>query len=336
MTFFSDLFQILKDVEFANPYYFFLLLLLIPIVGWRIWKRRKIQSAMQVSTATPFMKAPKSVRQRFIWITPLTAFLSFFFLVVTLARPQSAFRQHEMQVEGVDIVLALDISGSMKAMDFKPNRLGVTKKVAAEFINNRPTDRIGLVVYAGEAYTQCPVTTDHHTLLGLLDKVKFDLIDDGTAIGDGLGTAINRLRDSDAKSKIIILLSDGVNNSGYMDPYSAAEIAKNFGIKVYTIGCGSTGSVLFPSSHGQVYIDSEIDEKLLKTIADQTGGLYFRATNSERLKDVYAEIDKMEKTILNETVFENKADEFLPFLGIALFFFLLFLIFRYTIFKINP
>lgn len=336
MTFFSDFFQILKDVEFDNPYYFFLLLLLIPIIGWRIWQKRKMQSAMQVSTAVPFMNAPRSGRQRFAWLTPLAAILTLFFLIVALARPQSAFRQHDVQVEGVDIVLALDISGSMKAMDFRPNRLGVTKKVAAEFIKNRPTDRIGLVVYAGEAYTQCPVTTDHHTLLGLLDKVKFDLIEDGTAIGDGLGTAINRLRDSDAKSKIIILLSDGVNNRGYMDPYSVAEIAKNMGIKVYTIGCGSTGRVPFPSPHGQMYIDSEIDEVLLNSIAEMTGGLYFRATNSEKLKDVYDEIDKMEKTILNETVFENKADEFVPFLIIALFFFLLFLIFKYAIFKINP
>jgi len=336
MKFFSDFFQILKDVEFASPYYFLLLLLLIPLIGWQIWKRRKMQATMRISTALPVEAAPKSLKQRFYWLIYATQILSFCFLVVALARPQSAFRQHEVEVEGVDIVLALDISGSMKAMDFKPNRLGVTKKVAAEFIENRPNDRIGLVVYAGEAYTQCPVTSDHATLLGLLEKVKFDIIEDGTAIGDGLGTAINRLRDSEAKSKIIILLTDGVNNRGYMDPYSAAEIAKNMGIKVYTVGCGSTQKVPFPTPNGVVYVDSEIDEVLLKNIAKITGGTYFRAGSSDKLKNVYEEIDKMEKTIISEMVFENKADEFRPFLFIALSFFILFLCCRYIIFRTYP
>lgn len=336
MKFFSDLFQILKDVEYANPHYFFLLLLLIPIIAWRVWKRRKFQSSLQVSTTAPFQKAPRSWKQKFYWLTWVAEALAFVFIVVALARPQSAFRQHQVQVEGVDIVLALDVSGSMKAMDFKPNRLGVTKKVAAEFIEKRPTDRIGLVVYAGEAYTQCPVTTDHNTLLGLLSKVKFDMIEDGTAIGDGLGTAINRLRDSEAKTKIIVLLTDGVNNSGYIDPYSAAEIAQNMGIKVYTIGCGTNGQAPFPGPYGPVYINSEIDEPLLKEIARKTGGEYFRATNSEKLKEVYEEIDQMEKTIINETTFENKADEFLPFLILGLFFFISFLLLKYVLFRINP
>jgi len=336
MKFISDFSQILKDVEFAAPYYFWLLLLLIPLAGWQIWKRRKMQATMRVSTALPIKAAPKSLKQRFHWLVWATQILAFIFLVITLARPQSAFRQHEVEMEGVDIVLALDISGSMKAMDFKPNRLGVTKKVAADFIESRPNDRIGLVVYAGEAYTQCPVTSDHNTLLGLLEKVKFDIIEDGTAIGDGLGTAINRLRDSEAKSKIIILLTDGVNNRGYMDPYSAAEIAKNMGIKVYTIGCGSTQRVPFPTQNGITYIDSEIDEVLMKNIAAMTGGTYFRAGNSEKLKDVYKEIDQMEKTIINEMIFENKADEFRSFLIIGLFFFLLFLICRYIIFRTYP
>ena len=336
MKFFSDFFQILKDVEFVSPYYFLLLLLLIPLAGWQIWKRRKMQATMRLSTALPLEMAPKSFKQRFYWLVWATEILAFVFCIITLARPQSAFRQHEVEVEGVDIVLALDISGSMKAMDFKPNRLGVTKKVAAEFIESRPNDRIGLVIYAGEAYTQCPVTSDHNTLLGLLEKVKFDMIEDGTAIGDGLGTAINRLRDSEAKSKIIILLSDGVNNRGYMDPYSAAEIAKNMGIKVYTIGCGSTQKVPFPTPHGIVYVDSEIDEVLMKNIATATGGVYFRAGNSEKLKSVYEEIDKMEKTIVSEMVFENKVDEFRPFLIIGLFFFFLFLTCRYIIFRTYP
>lgn len=333
MHFLSDFFQILKDVEFANPYYFFLLLLLIPLVGWPIWKRRKMHATMQVSTVASVAKAPKTWKQRFHFLPLLCRTLAIVFIVVALARPQSAFRRQQIQVEGVDIVMALDVSGSMKCMDFRPNRLGACKKVATEFIEGRPTDRIGLVVYAGEAFTQCPATTDHQTLLGLMDRVKFDLIEDGTAIGDGLGTAVNRLRETDAKSKIIILLSDGVNNTGYMDPRSAAEIAKDYHIKVYTIGCGSMGQAPYPGPYGTVYVDTEIDENLLKDIAATTGGRYFRATNTQKLEEVYKEIDKMEKTIINETTFENKADEFAPFLVFALLFIALEVVFRFVIYK---
>lgn len=333
MHFISDFIHILKDVEFASPYYFFLLFLLIPSVGWPLWQRRKMRSTLQVSTTAPLDKAPKSWKVKFHFLPLLFRTLAVIFLVFALARPQSSFRQQHIQVEGVDIVLAVDVSGSMKCMDFRPNRLEACKKVAAEFVDGRPTDRIGLVVYAGEAFTQCPATTDHQTLLGLLNKVKFDLIEDGTAIGDGLGTAINRLRETDAKSKIIILLSDGVNNSGYMDPLSAAEIAKDYHIKVYTIGCGSMGKAPYPSPYGTMYVDTEIDETLLKNIATTTGGKYFRATNDKKLEEVYQEIDKMEKTIINETTFENKADEFLPFLIFGLIFIGLEILFRFIIKK---
>lgn len=336
MQFISDFFQILKDVEFANPSWFFALLLLIPLIGWQVWKRRKMYATMNVATIEPFVKNRRSWKQKLRWLPLAIEVVAILFFVTALARPQSAFRQNEVQVEGVDIVLALDISGSMKAMDFKPNRLGVTKQVAAEFIKNRPSDRIGLVVYAGEAYTQCPVTTDHATLLGLLESVDFDRIEDGTAIGDGLGTAINRLRDSDAKSKIIILLSDGVNNRGYLDPYAAAEIAKNMNVKVYTIGCGKKGEAPFPTPYGVVQMESEVDEVLLENIAKMTHGEYFRATNSQKLSEVYEEIDKMEKTIINETILEHKNDEFYPFLMMGLLFFALFLFLRYFIFRINP
>lgn len=336
MKYFSGFFQMLKHIEFAQPYWFLLLLALIPMIGWRIWKRRKIQPAMLVTSSLPFESAPKSWKQRFYWLPSALRVLALLFFVIALARPQSAFRRNQVEVEGVDIVLALDVSGSMEAMDFKPNRLGACKKVAAEFIDGRPTDRIGLVVYAGEAYTQCPVTTDHNTLQGLLKRVEFGAVEDGTAIGDGLGTAINRLRESEAKSKVIILLSDGVNNSGYLDPYSSAEMAKDFGIRVYTIGCGTNGQAPYPGGFGTIYAKTEIDEALLKAIADETGGKYFRATNTEKLKAVYAEIDKMEKSRINEVVFENKADEYMPFLLIGLLFFFLELIFRFTIFKTIP
>ena len=337
MKYFSGFFQMLKQIEFAQPYWFLLLLLIIPLVGWQLWKKYKIQPPMLVTTVSPFVTGGKTWRQRFHWLPLALRILAIICLVTALARPQSAFRRNQVDVEGVDIVLALDISGSMQAMDFKPNRLGACKKVAAEFIDGRPTDRIGLVVYAGEAYTQCPVTTDHNTLQGLLSKVDFGAVEDGTAIGDGLGTAINRLRESEAKSKVIILLSDGVNNAGYLDPYSSAEMAKDFGIRVYTIGCGTNGQAPYPGgAFGPVYFKTEIDEGLLKAIANETGGKYFRATNSQKLKEVYAEIDKMEKTLISEVVFENKADEFMPFLLLGLFFFMIEIVMRMTLFRMIP
>jgi Ca-activated chloride channel family protein len=295
-----------------------------------------MQAFFTVPTVVAFEKIRKTWKVRLRWLPVSLLAIAFVSLVVALARPQTSFRLSDVEVEGVDIVLALDISGSMKAMDFRPNRLEACKKVAEDFVLGRPTDRIGLVVYAGEAYTQCPVTSDHNTLLGLLKKVKFDIIEDGTAIGDGLGTAINRLRESEAKSKIIILLSDGVNNRGYIDPYSAAEIAKNMNMKVYTIGCGTNGQAPYPTPYGTQMITTEIDERLLKTIAQETGGKYFRATNNDKLKAVYEEIDKMEKTILNETIFENRADAFFPFLFIGIILFVASLLLRYTVFRTSP
>ena len=332
----SEIDQFFKGIEFAHPYCFLLLLLIIPIIGWQFWFRKRVQVSFTVSSTTSFLTMKKNGKVRFRYLPLVLRILALLFFVTALARPQSSFRLNNVEVEGVDIVLALDISGSMKAMDFKPNRFEACKRVAAEFIAGRPTDRIGLVLYAGEAFTQCPVTSDHNTLLGLLEKAKFDIIEDGTAIGDGLGTAINRLRESQAKSKIIILLSDGVNNRGYMDPRSAAEIAKNQNIKVYTIGCGTTGQALYPGPYGPVPMNTEIDEKLLKDIAQETGGKYFRATNDDKLKAVYSEIDKMEKTILSETVFENKADAFFPFLLIALALCFVDIIFKYFILRIQP
>ena len=325
-----------RGIEFANPYYFLLLLLIIPVVAWLYFFRKKMQASFTVPSVAPFDKTTTTWKVRMRWLPTCLLLLAYLSFVVALARPQSSFRLSDVEVEGVDIVLAIDISGSMKAMDFRPNRLEACKKVANEFIVGRPTDRIGLVVYAGEAYTQCPVTSDHNTLLGLLQKVRFDIIEDGTAIGDGLGTAINRLRESEAKSKIIILLSDGVNNRGYLDPYSAAEIAKNMNIKVYTIGCGTNGQAPYPTPYGNVMTPTEIDERLLQTIAQETGGKYFRATNNDKLKAVYEEIDKMEKTILNETIFENKADAFFPFLLAGVILLVCNLLLRYTVFKINP
>ncbi|MCL2289520.1 MAG: VWA domain-containing protein [Bacteroidetes bacterium] len=325
-----------QSIEFANPYYFLLLLLIIPVAAWQYFFRKRMQAPLTVPTAVAFEKVRKTWKVRLRWLPACLLLLAYVSFIVALSRPQTAFRLSNVEVEGVDIVIAIDISGSMKAMDFRPNRLEACKQVAQEFILGRPTDRIGLVVYAGEAYTQCPVTSDHNTLLGLLQKVRFDIIEDGTAIGDGLGTAINRLRESEAKSKIIILLSDGVNNSGYLDPYSAAEIAKNMGIKVYTIGVGTIGQALFPTPYGNIMMQTEIDERLLETIARESGGKYFRATNNDKLKAIYTEIDKMEKTILNETIFENKADAFFPFLLIGVILLIFYLLLRYTVFRTYP
>jgi len=259
-------------------------------------------------------------------------------IIIALARPQSSFSHKRVDVEGIDIVMALDISASMMAMDFRPNRLEASKSVIKTFIENRPDDRIGLVVYSGEAFTKCPLTTDHRTLLFSLKNTSFGygMIDDGTAIGDGLGTAVNRLRESKTKSKVIILLSDGVNNTGYMDPISAAEIAKEYGIRVYTIGCGSMGQApINIPNYGIVYTNVEIDEVLLKKIADETDGKYFRAQNKTRLEAIYKEIDKMEKTRITETQFTNKSEEFFPFLLLAVGLFVAEIILRYTVFRIN-
>ena len=324
----------LKSLEFANPALFWLLLLIPLVVGWYIWKHKKINSSFTISTI-----APLSSKGYCSWVLHIPFILRIFtliLLIIALARPQSSYSHKQIDVEGIDIVLALDVSGSMMAMDFRPTRLDACKDVIKHFVQNRPTDRMALVVYAGEAYTKCPLTTDHITLLASLESTNNNFIEDGTAIGDGLGTAINRLRNSEVKSKVIILLSDGVNNSGYIDPISAAELAKEFGIRVYTIGCGSMGEAPYKNPYGSVfYAKTEIDEKVLKTIADKTDGKYFRAQNKNKLTEIYNEIDKMEKSKISETQFTNKTDVFFPFLFMAIIFFVVELILSTTILNIK-
>ncbi len=325
----------LKSLEFANIELLWLLLIVPLLTAWYIWKKNRMQTAFSVSTGKPFF-ITKSIKPKFRHIPFILRMLTLVFVIIALARPQSTISHKQVDVEGIDIVMALDISGSMMAMDFRPNRLEACKNVMKTFIENRPDDRIGLVVYSGEAYTKCPLTTDHQTLLRSLESVKFGIIEDGTAIGDGLGTAINRLRDSKAKSKVIVLLSDGVNNAGHIDPYSAADIAHEFGIRVYTIGCGTIGEAPISTPYGTMYTKVEIDEPLLKTIAQKTGGKYFRAQNKAKLKEVYDEIDQMEKTRITEYQFTNKPDEFFPFLMIALILFSLEILLRYTVFRVKP
>ena len=329
------LFTYLHSLSFAYGWVLFFLLLVPAFIAWYLWKRKSIHATLTISTDEAFRNF-KSRKSRWSFLPFALRMLALAFAIIALARPQTSMSHKNVHIEGIDLVMALDISGSMMAMDFKPNRLEACKNVIQEFIESRPNDRMGLVVYSGEAYTKCPLTTDHQTLLQSLSSTKFGIIDDGTAIGDGLGTAINRLKESKAKGKVIILLSDGVNNAGFMDPVSAAEIAKNQNIRVYTIGCGTIGEAPISTPYGIIRAKVEIDEKLLEQIANITGGKYFRAQNKNKLKAVYQEIDQMEKTKIDETIFTNKSEAFFPFACIALICFVIELILSNTLFYVKP
>ena len=300
---------------FANPTYLYLLLLLIPMIGWYIYKLSKNQASLQVSSTEVF-DAPEARSWR-IWLRHVPFVLrmaAIAVLIVILARPQSTNSWQNSTTEGIDIVLAMDISTSMLSQDLKPNRLEAAKDVAASFINGRQNDNIGLVVFAAESFTQCPLTTDHGVLLNLFKDIQTGILDDGTAIGLGLANAVSRIKDSQAKSKVIILLTDGVNNQGEIAPVTAAEIAKTFGIRVYTIGVGTMGKAPYPfqTAFGVQYqnIDVEIDEPTLKQIAATTGGQYFRATDNASLKEIYSEIDQMEKTKISVQQYSKKQEEY--------------------------
>jgi Ca-activated chloride channel family protein len=263
-------------------------------------------------------------------------------LILVLMRPQSRSSFKDVKTEGIDIVIALDISSSMLAKDFKPNRLDAAKELAIKFIDSRPNDRIGLVIFSGESFTQCPLTSDHAVIKNLFSGIKLGMLADGTAIGNGLATSVSRIKDSQAKSKVVILLTDGVNNQGSVAPITAAEIAKAYGIRVYTIGLGTTGKALsfagiYPDgSYAYEYMDVVIDEKTMTEIADMTGGKYFRATDNDKLKDVYKEIDRLEKTIFEEKNYTNKSEHFLPFAITAALLLLIEFLLRNTILKSIP
>lgn len=300
---------------FANPTYLYLLLLLIPMIGWYVYKLSKNQASLQVSSTEGF-DAPGASSWK-VWLRHIPFILrmaAVAVLIVILARPQSTNSWQNSSTEGIDIVLAMDISTSMMAQDLKPNRQEASKDVASAFINGRPNDNIGLVVFAAESFTQCPLTTDHTVLLNLFKDVQPGIIQDGTAIGLGLANAVSRIKDSQAKSKVIILLTDGVNNQGEIAPVTAAEIAKTFGVRVYTIGVGTQGKAPYPfqTAFGVQYmdVDVEIDEPTLKQIAATTGGQYFRATDNASLKEIYSEIDKMEKTKISVQEYSKKQEEY--------------------------
>lgn len=313
----------MNNITFEHPWMLLGLVLVPLMAGWWLWRYRKQEAALQHSNIALFDGVKKSLRARLRWLPYALRVVAVGAIVVALARPQSQLSRQEMTVEGIDIVMAMDLSGSMLAEDFKPNRLEAAKKVAADFIEGRKTDRMGLVVFAGEAFTQVPLTIDHQVLLKQLGNLKSGSMRDGTALGDGLATAINRIKDSEAESKVIILLTDGVNNQGSMDPLSAAEIAAMYGIRLYTIGVGSLGKAPYPfrDQFGRVHyqnIDVEIDEPLMRQMAAATDdGLYFRATNKKALEKIFDQIDEMEKSKIDVTQYAQTKDEYAGWLWLA-------------------
>lgn len=326
-----------EDITFANPKLLWGLLIIPAAILWYIFRHKKQEASVRYSDTTGFDNLPRSwkVYARHLLFALQMAALGL--LIVAMARPQSSSTSETSNIEGIDIILAQDISGSMLARDLKPDRLEASKQVAADFVESRPTDRMGLVVFAGESFTQVPLTTDHGIMLNMLKELKTGMIDDGTAIGDGLATAINRLKDSEAVSRVIILLTDGLNNAGSVDPYTAAELAKLYGIRVYTVGVGSYGTAPFPVNtiFGTQYqqMRVEIDEKLLATIANSSGGKYFRATSNQKLDEIYDEIDKLERSKIEVTEFRHLHEEFYPLVAWALGLLLLEFILRKTVFR---
>ncbi len=323
------------NITFAQPYWFALLLFL----PWFIyWQHKQQQPAVRVSIFNA-SQYPANWRVRWQPRLIILRYLAYLLFVIALARPQQINQWQTIQSEGIDIVLSLDISGSMLAEDFEPNRLEAAKKLAAEFTEQRVGDRLGLVIFSGESFSQCPLTTDRRVMQEQLQQLRSGLLEDGTAIGMGLATAVDRLRQQKTKSKIIILLTDGVNNAGLIDPITALDVAKAYGIKVYTIGIGTQGEAPIPvtDEFGQTQMRTmpvQIDEALLQKIANETGGRYFRATSNQTLREVYNDIDQLEKTQLNISNYRQHSERFHPWLAAALVLILLEFILRHTIFRI--
>ncbi len=323
--------------NWANPEYLYLLLVIPLLIVWYWFKNNTTNAELRFSELKVFNNIKASPKTYLIHSLFILRMLAIILLIIALARPQSISTKQNINIEGIDIVMSIDVSGSMLARDFKPDRLEAAKNVADEFISRRPNDRVGLVIFSGEAFTQVPLTTDHAMISNIFQEVKSGMIEDGTAIGDGLATSVSRLQDSEAISKVIILITDGVNNSGSVDPISAAEMANMYGIRVYTIGIGSMGTAPYPvqTPYGiqLQQMKVQIDEELLQKIATMTGGRYFRADNNKKLKEIYKEIDKLEKSKIDIQEFRKKYEAFLPFALIALALFSLEIILRYLVFK---
>ncbi len=328
------------DYIFKNPDYFYLLLALIPALVWYIFRQKKNTASIQLSTTAALQKAPRTLRHYLRHLVFVSQMLAWAMIVVALARPQSSSNWENVTTEGIDIMIALDISSSMLARDFTPDRLEAAKKVAMEFISGREHDRMGLVVFSGEAFTQCPLTTDRAVLLNLFRDLRSGMIEDGTAIGNGLATAVARLKDSKAISRVVILLTDGENNRGEIAPVTAAEIAKTFGIRVYTVGVGTVGTAPYPvqTPFGTQLqqVEVKIDEETLRKIAQLTDGQYFRATGNTRLEEIYREIDKLEKSKIEVKEYSRKSEEFFPFALAGTIFLAAGLLLKTTLFRNIP
>ena len=328
-------------VRFENPRVLWWLVVLVPMVAYYLYRTLQGRAAIRVSTTGGVERLRHTYRY---WLRHAPFVLrcgAVALLIVAMARPQSAEDHRQVDAEGIDIVMALDISGSMLARDFTPDRLTAAKEIGAKFILDRPTDRIGLVVFAGEAFTQSPITTDHVSLVNLLHQIESGMIADGTAVGNGLATAVNRLKESDSPSRVVILLTDGVNNSGQIDPITAAQIAQDYGIRVYTIGVGSEGVAPTPSLNawgGISFVQAkvEIDEEMLRRMAEQTGGRYFRATDNTKLAEIYAEINRLEKTKVEIENFVKYSEVYHPWLLLALALLLLEILSRYIFLRQIP
>ena len=329
-------------MEFKNPLFFLLLLVLVPYIVWYVLRFKQSLPSLKVPDTTKYVTVPKTFRLYLMHLPFLLRIILVSLVVCILARPQSRHSWSNTDVEGIDIMLAVDVSTSMLAQDFKPNRVEALKEIAQRFIEKRPNDNMGLTMFAGEAYTQCPLTTDHTVLMTLYNSVDCNMaargiIDDGTAIGDGIMNAILRLKESQAKSKVIILLTDGVNNSGNISPQTAAEIAKKYGIRIYTIGIGRNGMAPYPlPTGGTAMLPVEIDEETMTKISTETGGQYFRAQKNAELDAIYQDIDKMERTKFNVKQFSRRGELYQPFALAALVALLLEILLRTVVLKRLP
>lgn len=333
------IFDYFNNISFGQPQFFYLLILIPVIIVWKIFKGRHQQAAINISSIIGLQNI-SSWKNVFHHIPFVLRLLALTCIIFALARPQTRNDEQNAEGEGVDIILCIDVSGSMTAQDFTPNRMEAAKKVAEDFVDQRLTDRIGIVIFSGESFTQCPLTTDHAVLKSQIEQIRNGLLEDGTAIGSGLATSVDRLRTSTSKSKVVILLTDGINNGGLIDPATAKEIAKRFNVKVYTIGVGTDGYAPTPVSTPMgIVMQNEkvaIDEKLLTSIANETGGRYFRAKDDAGLKNIYNEIDKLEKSKVQITTFSRFAEKFYPFVFVALLFLFLEVLLRFTVFKKFP
>lgn len=330
------IFYWLQHITFAWPWVFLLLALIPLMVWWRVSRKGNLRATFQVSSTTHFkgVSTFKTALARALFVLRLLAVA---FLVIALARPQIRNVQQEVTGEGLDIVLCIDVSGSMTSEDFSPNRMEAAKKEAIDFVLHRPTDRIGVVIFSGESFTMCPLTTDRQAVISQISAIRPGLLQDGTAIGSGLATSVERLKNSPSKSRIVILLTDGVNNGGLIDPNTAKEIAKAMGIKVYTVGIGTEGYAPTPNPDGTVSQEKAgLDEKLLKDIASSTGGQYYRATDNASLDSIYRNIDTLEKSKVQVTSYERFIEEYWPFALAAFVLVVIEMTLRYTILRKFP